>query len=173
MAIKKRTQKLRFWDNGSDVVVGYTANGQPYLLDHSDVEMVGKRSVSVNNCGYFCVHIGGKSVGIHRLINKTPAKKHTDHINGDKSDNRRQNLRTCTRAENQQNRRRHKETLCKYKGVRTFQRGNKYGAQIRVSGQLKHLGCYETEGEAAKAYNKAALYHFGEFASLNNIGGTF
>ena len=88
-----------------------------------------------------------------------------DHINGDKQDNRIQNLRLCTRAENIMNRGKSKKNTSGYKGVR--QVGEKWEARIGYKYKLICIGTYKTPQEAAIAYDKKALELFGEFAYLN------
>jgi hypothetical protein len=101
-----------------------------------------------------------------------------DHINGDKLDNRRSNLRLATRTENEANklkRRTHagKATSSRYKGVtknNDKKRSKPWRAHITNKDDgLTYLGSFATEVEAAKAYNKAALEMFGEFAKLNTF----
>lgn len=101
-----------------------------------------------------------------------------DHINGDKLDNRRSNLRLATRTENEANklkRRTHggKATTSRYKGVsmnRDKARKKPWRAHITNKDQgLTYLGSFATEVEAAKKYNEAALEMFGEFAKLNTF----
>jgi len=100
-----------------------------------------------------------------------------DHINGDKLDNRRENLRLATRSQNEMNKRKRvftqKPTSSSYKGVSWMKSRNKWRAVIQVNGKQKSLGTFpgtpEGEREAAKAYNKAAEIHYGEFAHLNEL----
>lgn len=102
-----------------------------------------------------------------RLIMNTPKGMFTDHINGNTLDNRRCNLRVCTRTENGRNRKKHKNSKSKYKGV--YLEGRKWRVQIRVNKKLVNVGTFDSEIEAAKAYNEAALKYFGEFAKCNLI----
>jgi hypothetical protein len=105
---------------------------------------------------------------MHRLIMNTPKGMDTDHINGDSLDNRRCNLRICTHAQNQRNL---KKILGnnKYKGVSLFKKTQKWRARIQINRMGLHLGYFDTEEEAAKAYNEAAEKHFGEFSRINII----
>jgi len=94
--------------------------------------------------------------------------RHVDHINHNTLDNRRDNIRICTRSQNGGNRRRNKNTVSKYKGIHQ-EKSTHWSAQIGYCGNKIHLGTFLTEKEAAVAYNKAAKKYFGEFACLNLV----
>jgi hypothetical protein len=114
---------------------------------------------------------GARSIAMHRLILglKKNDEREVDHINGSGLDNRRQNLRICTRSENSRNRRNivNKHGL---KGVSFDHRKKKpWRAQI-VTGDRrkpKGLGYFTTKEEAASAYDHAARKYFSEFAATN------
>ena len=94
-----------------------------------------------------------------------------DHINHDKLDNRRENLRLCTHAENMQNVPNYSRGKSKYKGV-SFddrKRVKKWRALIVFEKKQIYLGMHLTEEDAAIAYNEKATELFGEFACLNII----
>jgi hypothetical protein len=86
-------------------------------------------------------------------------------------DNRRENLRICTIQQNIRNSRKWKtkEQTSKYKGVTWKKEKSKWRAYICVDRKQIHLSYYNSEAEAAKAYNIAAIKYFGEFANLNII----
>jgi len=87
-----------------------------------------------------------------------------DHINGDGLDNRRANLRVATQSQNLQNAKR-RANRSGFKGV---QRSRvRWVARIKVAGRSQHLGCFDLVEDAARAYNRAALEHFGQFARIN------
>lgn len=103
---------------------------------------------------------------MHRLILSAPPHLQVDHINGNKLDNRRFNLRLCTRSQNKANIKRYKGSKHPYKGIAQAPSG-KYSAQIRHSNKIKYLGTYDNIEAAARAYDRAAVELHGEFASTN------
>ncbi len=104
------------------------------------------------------------TVYMHREIAGTPKGFFTDHIDGNKLNNRRGNLRIVSPSQNQANRSSiaGKSTA---KGVKV--RGRAFASSIRVQGKDIWLGTYETEDEAAYVYDQAAMQIFGECARLN------
>jgi hypothetical protein len=109
---------------------------------------------------------------LHRAIMNCPKSMVVDHINGNTLDNRKSNLRICSKKENQYNQKKHKGNRhSKFKGV-TFRKELKqkpWEAFIYKDYKSKRLGYFATEQEAALAYNKAANKAYGEFAKLNEI----
>ena len=103
---------------------------------------------------------------MHREIINTPDGMQTDHVNGDMLDNRRNNLRVCTHAENMRNAKKHKNNTSGYKGVAWHRTAKKWRAFI-WSGKHRHLGLFERIEDAATAYNIAAYIYHGEFARYN------
>lgn len=111
-----------------------------------------------------------RRVYMHRLLLNADSDMEVDHINGDRLDNRRANLRVCTRASNSRNAvGKANRRYSRFKGV-TWKKGWKWIAQITVNYQRIYLGGYDSEEKAAQAYNRAALQYFGEYARLNDIG---
>jgi len=90
-----------------------------------------------------------------------------DHINHNRSDNRRCNLRTCTQSQNMANRRKHKGLSSKYKGVHWRKKEKRWRAQIRINYRTIYLGQFVDELDAATAYDITALKYFGEFTLPN------
>ena len=139
------------------------------LVDEVDYEMI--VGIGLRWCtsdGYAFNSILGR---MHRFLLNAPDGVMVDHVNGNKLDNRRENLRLCTNSQNQANRKisRGKSS---FKGVTWQRRSNGSGfwkAQIIVRGEVIYLGAHVTDLEAAKAYNDAAIEHFGEFAALNDL----
>lgn len=150
--------------------------GKYAIIDDEDYEYLSQFKWRVNAYGYAIreQYLGvenGKrkriNIFMHRLIVETPEGKETDHINGERNDNRRCNLRVCTRYENQRNTKKQPNCTSKYKGVSLHKRDKIWQAQIRTDGKVKYLGSFRSEDDARNAYDEAAIYHFGEYAKPN------
>lgn len=105
-------------------------------------------------------------IKMHRLITGAKPGQYVDHINGDKLDNRKCNLRICTNAQNSANQQIRASNTSGYKGV--IRAGKKWAAQIKINYQQHYLGSYPTKEEAARVYNEKAKEAWGEYAKLNN-----
>lgn len=105
-----------------------------------------------------------ETIPMHRVIADTPLGLECDHIDRDKLNNQRSNLRNCTHAQNQMNTYSTRNTSG-YKGVHFRKDIKKWCARIKLNGVKKHLGVFEDIKEAAKAYDAAAVEYFGEFAT--------
>jgi len=109
-----------------------------------------------------------KQIYMHREILglKASDSRQTDHINGNGLDNRRSNLRICTHAQNQHNR--HSiRGKSKFKGCSWNKSAKKWQAHISFEGRLIFLGYFDSEIEAAEAYDAKAKELFSEFAYVN------
>lgn len=107
-----------------------------------------------------------KPVLLHRFIMGAKSSEFVDHVNGDKLDCRRSNLRISSVAGNNQNRRPTKHSS-KYKGVYWKKTKKRWIASIYMNGKQFWLGTFHNEKTAASAYDEAARELFGEFAYLN------
>lgn len=105
-----------------------------------------------------------KRILLHRLIMNAPKGLYIDHINGNKSDNRKCNLRFATAQQNQFNRKLGKDNTSGFKGV--SRRGkNSWEAGIKKDRKTTYLGCFSTPEDAHQAYINAAKEMFGEYAN--------
>lgn len=160
-----------------DIPKGATAipltKGHFAIIDDCDFERVSQYSwysVLGHKTHYAWTTINGKRVAMHRfLLGITEPNIQCDHINGRGYDNRRGNIRACTRAENQRNQGANKRNTSGFKGVSWNTRERRWRAQIKVNGKRIHLGHFISVVEAAKAYNEAAIKYHGEFANINEV----
>lgn len=104
---------------------------------------------------------------MHRKIINAPKGLQVDHINHNKLDNRKSNLRLCSNQENSRNMRGKKKRSGQFKGVSWDSENSKWRARIRTADGNKNIGRYLCEIAAARAYDDAARLYFGEFAYLN------
>jgi hypothetical protein len=103
---------------------------------------------------------------MHRLILGAPDDMHVDHVNGNGLDNRRNNIRIASRAENMANRKKHKNNTSGFMGVWQAASG-RWRARLWHNNKRHNLGTYDTREEAAHAYDAMARKLHGEFATLN------
>lgn len=89
-----------------------------------------------------------------------------DHIDGDDLNNQKSNLRWVTVNQNQMNQHRIRG-VSRFKGVSRSYNRNKWRVHITLNGRPRHVGSFTSEEDAARAYDAAALKHFGEYARLN------
>jgi hypothetical protein len=115
-------------------------------------------------------------VGLHRFVMNCPKGMEVDHINHNKLDNRKENLRICTRSENGKNLRKTPgHGTSQFKGVQYSpkastmikERSKPWQAGIRANGTQHSLGMFATEEEAAMVYDEASRKHHGEYGVLN------
>lgn len=146
-------------DDCADLVAGYKWYGM------HDLRFGGYDYVRGRQRSERCISLG-------RLITGAKPGEEIDHINHDGFDNRRCNLRICTRKQNMRNTRGRSSATSQYKGVCWRKSEKKWRAQIRntETGKRTHLGYFANELDAARAYNVAALRFYGEFAYLNTVG---
>lgn len=106
-----------------------------------------------------------KTLFMHHVIMGNKLKY--DHIDRNKLNNQKSNLRLCTQSQNCANRPILKKESTKFKGIQWMKSINKWRAKITFNSRQIHIGVFSNEVDAAKAYDKKALECFGEFAVLN------
>ncbi len=122
----------------------------------------------INGQGYRQIKIDGRPYLAHRLAwlceTGNWPKECIDHVNGDRADNRFENLREATNSENQRNARKHRDNSSGFKGVSWQSRDCRWQARIQVNKKCKYLGLFDTKESARAAYLAAAMKLHGSFA---------
>ena len=109
------------------------------------------------------------TIFMYRQIMDAPSNMVVHHIDHDTLNNQRKNLRICTIAQHSASQRKQAGRSSRFKGVSWHRMTRKWRAYIKVFGVMRELGLSDDEEEAARAYNKAALEAWGEFALLNDV----
>lgn len=138
--------------------------------DYANVVAAGPWQLLRGHNGKLYAH--NKRWYMHRLIAQTPPGMETDHINGDGLDNRRSNLRVATPSQNSANMGKPRRPdgsphTSRFKGVSWDKSRSKWQSKICVQGKCRNLGRYDSEVLAARAYDRAALAAWGDFAAVN------
>jgi len=132
---------------------------------------IGDRVGNIRKDGYIMIGINGKHYLEHRIIylyHRGYLPEILDHKDGNPTNNNIENLRSVTYNQNNQNTIQ-KGGTSKFKGISWFKRDNKWRATIMCNYRNIHLGLFDNEQDAARAYNCVALNLFGEFARINKI----
>lgn len=139
------------------------------ILDADDLERVKSAGyMEILKIGYACITTGRmrtrKRTYLHRFITNAPSDKQVDHINGNKLDNRKSNLRLVTNMQNSQNTGWRKHNTSGFMGVTWSNQRNKWMSKIVYEGKQIHLGFYEDIEEAASIRYAAETQLLGEYA---------
>jgi len=167
-----RYRKIRY---GESFRLIKLTQGQYAIVDQQDFEALNlfkwcaaKDYDTFYAIRYARINNKNTTIKMHRQIMNAKENDIVDHHDKNGLNNTRENLRIATAAQNNANSRRGMNRgKSKYKGVCRDERCGKWRAGIKCEGKHIHLGMFEDEIEAAKAYDEAAKKYHGEFAVLN------
>jgi hypothetical protein len=136
-----------------------------WRVDRGSNAKAGARAGRMLPTGYRSIHVSGRRYQEHRLVylihhGRMPVQ--IDHINGDKADNRIENLREADHSQNQVNTATRRNESG-YRGVRFVPKTGRWAARIYVSGAEIRIGTFATAKEASEAYKAKAAEIYGEF----------
>jgi len=137
----------------------FTTKGEQILVDDDQYDTLTARSWYITTRGYACASLHGKLVFMHRIINNTPKGMITDHINRNKLDNRKSNLRTVTTFQSETNKPLLKTNKSGVTGVHKVKQG--WRAIITINGKARHLcqgSILEKVESTYKSYKVVADY---------------
>lgn len=168
--IGKSNSKENKWIIKGSVTVGITFKGEEFLIDLEDLNRVQKYCWRKNVCGYIVANskdLTNSTVWIHRVIMNPSEFEIVDHRDWNKSDNRKDNLRLCTKSQNNINIKRKRNNTSGYTGVKKARNG-KWKSQISYNNKRIHLGTFETIEAAIRVRNKAEILLHKDFSGELN-----
>ena len=140
------------------------------LVDDEDFEKLSKYRWNFSSSGGYAERrVANKVIRMHTFLIGVPKGMMVDHKNCNGLDNRKKNLRVCSKSQNMMNRGKTKTNKSGYKGDYFEEFTNRWKAQIKIGNRNTNLGRFDSAKEAAVAYNKACKIYHGEFANLNKI----
>lgn len=155
----------------------FLTRGKVAFVDQEDFKRVNQYNWYYNTNGYAYrrIYLGGgrknekaKHLSMHRFVlgEDSSIALDIDHINGNRLDNRRMNLRFASRSQNNANMKLRKDNSSGHKGVYWQSRINKYQVTMRINGKTSHLGYYEHFEVACNVYEDKARQLYGEFVRI-------
>jgi hypothetical protein len=142
--------------------------GRYVIVDLADYERLSKHNWSVTNFTTYAVRVEkGKTIYMHNQIMQLQPGLIVDHKDHDGLNNTRANLRPATKSQNCCNRRKMQGGTSKYIGVYVDKKSRRFKAAITCQGRRMHLGYFDSETDAARAYDNAAKELHKDFATLN------
>lgn len=142
--------------------------GKVAIVDDEDFEWLSQWRWYFKG-GYACRSDKRLTIRMHRLILATQEGDFCDHVDGDRLNNQKSNLRLCTFAENMFNKGAYRTNTSGFKGVVWEKESQKWAARIALNKKRITIGRFHTKEQAALAYNEAALKYHGAFAHLNTV----
>ena len=141
------------------------------VVDDADFDYLNQFNWHSNTNGSVSSSLGGgeKRMLISRFIMQAPDNLEVDHIDGNRLNNQRSNLRLATSSQNKMNRGPRVDCKSGYKGVSWHKQRNKWTARIMADNKYIHLGLFENVIDAAQSYNIAAKKYHKEFDWQMNI----
>ena len=154
-----------------EYAVGLTSNGERFVIDAEDYDLVSQYCWRRNPGGYFVTQDkNGDMIRLHRLImGVTDSETIVDHINHDTSFNAKHNLRVVSKSENMQNSVRPENNSSGAKGVSWADREKKWRAYIKIDGQQINLGYFDSFDDAVAARKAAEEKYFGQYSYDNSM----
>lgn len=166
-------KKENKYDLSGKYGIGYTYKGDEFYFDLDDYTLIKEYCWCIDREGYVSTNLWDddkkKSIRMHRLIiNVSDKKDEIDHINNNKKDNRKCNLRIVTRSQNGMNRGVQSNNKTGVTGVTFYEPYDKWNSQIALNGKHINLGYFSDFEDAVKARKEAEERYFGEYSYDNS-----
>lgn len=167
--LKSNKQVTCGWCNTYDLSGEYgvctMSNNKQFIFDLEDYNLIKQYCWHTTSKGY----IQSSKIKLHRLIMNCPDELVVDHISGNKTDNRKINLRICKQNENCKNHSLNLNNTSSVTGVYWHKVSNKWIAKIKVNYKSIYLGSFINFDDAVQARKEAEEKYFGEYSHDNNI----
>ena len=176
-AIKNAShKKLNIYNLENQYGIGYTSNGKEFYFDLEDYDKIKDYCWRIKSDGYIVSSMYfdtdcKKQIFLHRLIMDC-CEDNTlvvDHMNHERNDNRKSNLRIITTQQNNMNNSLRKDNKSSVTGVFWNKQNNVWQAQIRINKKNIYLGCFKNINDAIKVRKEAEEKYFGEYSYDNSI----
>lgn len=158
--------KINRYDLSGEYGVGFFDDGEEFYFDKEDFELIcNYRWYKTKGYIKSTDNSSGASIAMHRLVLKNLSESDVvDHINRNPLDNRKQNLRICSQADNAKNRGTYKNNCSGHAGVFFDKKSNKWIAYINCDKKRRRLGSYESIEDAIRVREEAEKNYFKEYA---------
>lgn len=169
--VSKRSKKYNQYDLSNEYGIGYTSNtNEAFYFDLEDYDLI-KNYCWYSDDGYVFTNLKDKIISLHRLVMgcKHGDGLYVDHINHDKLNCRKYNLRIVTNQQNSMNAAKRSDNTSGVTGVRFCEERNKWNAQIMFDYRAKNLGYFDTFEEAVDARKQAEEEYFGSYSYDNSM----
>lgn len=165
----KQNKKYNTYDLSGDYGIGYATNGEEFYFDLEDHDVIKNYCWGVNSDGYPSTRLCGSTLRLHKLITNTNVDELIDHIDRNKKNCRKENLRSCNKSQNCSNINLRSDNTSDVIGVVYRNKTSKWIAQIQKNHKNKHIGCFTNKEDAIKARLEAEKKYFGEFAPQQHL----
>ena len=162
-------KKYNDYDLSGEYGIGYTSKGEEFYFDLEDYDKIKNTHWSLNLHGYVSGHINRVNTELHTTIIDRASGMNIDHINRNRLDNRKSNLRVCTISENRRNSSLSRKNTSGISGVSWFKKTSQWRARITVDKKEIHLGCFSNKDDAIKARLLAEKKYFKEFSPQKHL----
>ena len=149
---KTKNSKHNKWEFEGSIAIGVTSSGDKFIIDAEDFDRVKDFCWRINKNGYVVANMKSgtnKTIIMHRIIMKAKKDDIIDHINWNKKNNLKSNLRFATKSENNVNIKKRKDNTSGYTGVKN--NNGKWKSQISFNGKRIHLGTFDKFEDAVIA----------------------
>lgn len=159
----KLNKKYNEYNLSGDYGMGITSTNEKFFFDLEDYDKIKNYCWYISKQGYVCNRTNRDAILLHRLIMEPQEELEVDHINHNKIDNRKENLRNCSSSENNMNKDLQTNNTSGHAGVYWHKQNEKWCSEIRVKNKKIYLGSFPTIEEAIESREKAEIKYFKEF----------